>query len=138
MNRRLNISQPDDSPDSVTFLPYIGTIFNRISRVLSWHKRSVGLPPQKVSSFFQLVRDNLVLTTLGVYRIPCEVREGLHWAERPLHGHKVEHVVLNIQTSQPWLNTALSFTIPPSSPLRPNKWITLLGRPLRSSSIPTV
>jgi hypothetical protein len=31
LNRRPNISQPDDNPDSVAFLPYIGTIFNRIS-----------------------------------------------------------------------------------------------------------
>jgi hypothetical protein len=27
-NRRLNISQPNDNPDSVAFQPYVGTIFN--------------------------------------------------------------------------------------------------------------
>jgi hypothetical protein len=31
LNRRPNISQPEDKPDSVEFLPYVGTIFNRIS-----------------------------------------------------------------------------------------------------------
>jgi hypothetical protein len=32
LNRRPNISQPDDNPDTVAFLLYIETIFNRISR----------------------------------------------------------------------------------------------------------
>jgi hypothetical protein len=43
LNRRLNISQPDDNPGSVAFLHYVGTIFKRISRVLSQHNtKSVG------------------------------------------------------------------------------------------------
>jgi hypothetical protein len=73
LNRRLNISQPDDNPDPVTFLPYVTTIFNRISRVLSRHNiKSVDLHLKKVSSFLRQVKDNLGLGTPGVYRIPCE------------------------------------------------------------------
>jgi hypothetical protein len=73
LNRRRNISQPDNNPDSVAFLPYVGTIFDQISRVLSWNNiKSVGLPPKKVSSFIRPVKDNLGLRTLGAYRIPCE------------------------------------------------------------------
>jgi hypothetical protein len=73
LNRHPNISQPDEKLDSVAFLPYVGTIFNRISRVLSRHNiKSVGLPPKKVSAFLQSVKDNLELRTLGVYRISCK------------------------------------------------------------------
>jgi hypothetical protein len=73
LDRRPNIRQPEDNPDSVAFRPYVGTIFNRISRVLSRHNiKSVGLPPQKVSGFLRPVKDNLGLRTPGVYRIPCE------------------------------------------------------------------
>jgi hypothetical protein len=72
LNRHLNISQPDDNPDSVSFLPHIGTIFSRISRVLSRHNiKSVCLPPKKISGFLRPVKDNLGLRTLGVYRISC-------------------------------------------------------------------
>jgi hypothetical protein len=53
--------------DSVAFLPYVGTIFNRISRVLAWHNiKSVGLPSKIVSGFLWLVKDNLGLRTPGV------------------------------------------------------------------------
>jgi hypothetical protein len=73
LKRHPNISQPEVNPDSFAFLPYVGTIFNTISRVLSQHNiKSVGLPPKKVSSFLQPVKDNLGLRTSGVYRIPCE------------------------------------------------------------------
>ncbi|PNF33765.1 hypothetical protein B7P43_G10211, partial [Cryptotermes secundus] len=48
-------------------------VFNRISRVLSRHNiRSVGLPPNKLSSFLRPVKDSLGLRTQGVYSIPCE------------------------------------------------------------------
>ncbi|XP_033606939.1 uncharacterized protein LOC117282232 [Cryptotermes secundus] len=67
-----SISWPDNEPFSVAFLPYVGTIFNQISRVLSWHIRSVGLPPTKVSSFLRPVKESLGLRTPGVYRIPCK------------------------------------------------------------------
>jgi hypothetical protein len=32
---RLHLAQPDNKPNSVTFLPFVGTIFNRISSVLA-------------------------------------------------------------------------------------------------------
>ncbi|PNF15534.1 hypothetical protein B7P43_G16534 [Cryptotermes secundus] len=73
LNRRPNISRPEDKPGSVAFLPYVGTIFNRISRVLSRHNiKAVGLPPYKLSSFLRPVKDSLGLRTPGVYSIPCE------------------------------------------------------------------
>jgi hypothetical protein len=73
LNRRPNTSRPDDNPDSVSFLPYIGTLFNRISRVLSRHNiKSVRLLPKKISGFLRRIKDNLGLRTPGVYRIPCE------------------------------------------------------------------
>jgi hypothetical protein len=54
-------------------LPYGRSIFNRISKMLSWHNiKSVGLPPRKISSFLRMVKGNLGLKTLGVYSIPCE------------------------------------------------------------------
>jgi hypothetical protein len=73
LNRRPNISQPEDKPDSVAFLTYVGTIFKRISTVLSRHNiKSVGLSPKKVSGFLRPVKVNLGLRTPGVYRIPCD------------------------------------------------------------------
>jgi hypothetical protein len=56
----------------VAFLPYVGIILNRISRVLSRHIKSVGLLPKKVSSFLRPAKDKLGVGTPGVYRIPCE------------------------------------------------------------------
>ncbi|PNF38064.1 hypothetical protein B7P43_G00358, partial [Cryptotermes secundus] len=70
LNRRPNISRPEDKPGSVAFLPYVGTIFNRISRVLSRHNiKAVGLPPNKLSSLLRLFKDSLGLRTPGVYSI---------------------------------------------------------------------
>jgi hypothetical protein len=57
--------------------------------MLSQHNKSVGLPPKKVSSFLQPVKDNLELRTPGVYRILL-VRQGLHFADRPFRRHNVE------------------------------------------------
>jgi hypothetical protein len=57
--------------NSVAFLPYVGPIFNRISRALSQHNiKSVGLHPTKVSSFLRPIKDNLGLRTLGICRTP--------------------------------------------------------------------
>ncbi|PNF22070.1 hypothetical protein B7P43_G09300 [Cryptotermes secundus] len=47
LNRHPNSNQPDDRRETVAFLPFVGTIFNRISRVLSRHNiKSVGLPKE--------------------------------------------------------------------------------------------
>jgi hypothetical protein len=55
------------------FLPYVGTTFNRISRLLSRHNiKSVGLPPKKIPGFLRPVKDDLRLKTPGVYSVPCE------------------------------------------------------------------
>jgi hypothetical protein len=65
--------QPDNKPHSVAFLPFVGTVFNHISRVLARHNiKSVGLPHVKLSSLLRPVKDHLGLRTPGVYRIPCE------------------------------------------------------------------
>ncbi|PNF41399.1 hypothetical protein B7P43_G14428 [Cryptotermes secundus] len=73
LNRQPNSIQPDDRRGTVAFLPFVGTIFNRISRVLSRHNiKSVGLPPKKISNFLRPVKDHLGLRTPGIYRIPCE------------------------------------------------------------------
>jgi hypothetical protein len=67
------VAQPDETPDSVAFLPYVGPIFNRINRVLSRHNsKTVGLLPRKMSSFLLSVKDDLGLKTPRVYSIHCE------------------------------------------------------------------
>jgi hypothetical protein len=49
LNRRPYLPQPDNEPHSVAFLPFVGTVFNRISRVLARHNiKSVGLPHMKL------------------------------------------------------------------------------------------
>jgi hypothetical protein len=53
LNRRPHLPQPDSEPHSVAFLPFVGTVFNRISRVLAQHNiKSVGLPNMKSSPPF--------------------------------------------------------------------------------------
>jgi hypothetical protein len=60
-------------PHSVAFLPFVGTVFNRMSRVLALHYfKSVGLCHIKLSSLLRPVKDHLRLRTPRVYRIPCE------------------------------------------------------------------
>jgi hypothetical protein len=72
-NRRLHLPQLDNEPNSVAFLPFVGTIFNHISRVLARHNiKSVGLTHMKLSSLLSPVKDHLGISTPGVYRIPCE------------------------------------------------------------------
>jgi hypothetical protein len=57
--------------DSVTFLAYVGSTFNCISKVLSWQNiKTASLLLRKC--FLQPVKDDLGLWTLGVYSIPCE------------------------------------------------------------------
>jgi hypothetical protein len=69
----LRIAQPYKKPDSFTFLLYVGSIFNHISRLVSQHNiKSVDLPPRKISGFLWLVKDDLGQKTPRVYSIPCE------------------------------------------------------------------
>jgi hypothetical protein len=73
IHRALNLGQLDNEPNSIAFLPFVGTVFNHISRVLAQHNiKSVGLPHMKLSSLLCLVKDHLGPRTPGVYRIPCE------------------------------------------------------------------
>jgi predicted GIY-YIG superfamily endonuclease len=73
LNCRLHLTQLDNEPNSVAFPPFVGTIFNRISRVLACHNiKSVGLPHMKLSSHLRPVKDHLRLRTPEVYKIPCE------------------------------------------------------------------
>jgi hypothetical protein len=72
LNRRPHLDQPDE-PNSVAFLPFVGTILNHISRVLAQNNIiSVGLPHITLSSLLHLVKDDLGLSIPGIYRIPCE------------------------------------------------------------------
>jgi hypothetical protein len=71
LNRRPHLPQPANEPNSVAFLPFVRTIFNRINRVLAQHNiKSVGLPHIKLSSLLHPVKYHLGLRTPGVYRIP--------------------------------------------------------------------
>jgi hypothetical protein len=54
LNRRPHLPQPDES-NSVAFLPFVGTIFNRISRMPDKHIKFVGLPHMKLSSLLRPV-----------------------------------------------------------------------------------
>jgi hypothetical protein len=73
LKRRPHLPQPDNELHSVAFLPFVGTVFNRISRVLARHNiKSVGLPHMKLPSLLCPVKEHLGLRTPGVYRIPCE------------------------------------------------------------------
>jgi hypothetical protein len=48
LNRRPLLPQLDNKPHSVAFLPFVGTVFNRISRVLARHTHQTsGLAPHE-------------------------------------------------------------------------------------------
>jgi hypothetical protein len=102
-----------------------------------------------------------------IFDLPKERRYVLgrqaHWFDVVLGQHSAESVeyrlavpwtpdwrsisgtsVLNIQTREPWRNTASTwntasnFIIPPPSPLRPDTRVASLGRPLNLSSVSTI
>jgi hypothetical protein len=73
LNRRRHLNQPNNDPNSVAVLPFVGTVFNHVSKVLARHNiKSVGLSRMKLSSLLRPVKDRLGLGTPGVYRILCE------------------------------------------------------------------
>jgi hypothetical protein len=73
LNHRPHVGQPENEPNSVTFLPFVQPIFNWISRVLVWHNiKSVDFPHIKLSSLLCPVKDNPKLRKPGVYKTPCE------------------------------------------------------------------
>jgi hypothetical protein len=72
LNHHTHLDKPENKPNSVAFLPFVGPIFNRSSRVLARHNiTSVGLLHMKLINHLRTVKDNLGLRTPGVYRIPC-------------------------------------------------------------------
>jgi hypothetical protein len=78
LNRSPHLYQPDNQPNSVAFLPFVGTTFSHIIRVLARHNiKSVGLPHMKLSSLLCPVKDHLGLRTSSVYTI-LWARQGLH------------------------------------------------------------
>jgi hypothetical protein len=56
LNPPVRVASTPEKPDSVAFLPYVDTTFNRIIRLLSRHNiKSVGLPPKKIPGFLRPV-----------------------------------------------------------------------------------
>jgi hypothetical protein len=85
------LPQPENKTHSVAFLPFVGTVFNRISRVLARHNiKSVGLPHMKLSSLLRPVKDRIGVRTPGVYRISCECGRVYIWADGPFRVHQVK------------------------------------------------
>jgi hypothetical protein len=63
-------------PQPVAFLPFVGTVFNRISRVLARHNiKSDCLNHMKLSSLLRPVKDHLGLRTPGVIGSPVSAAE---------------------------------------------------------------
>jgi hypothetical protein len=82
LNCCLHLDQPDSKSNSVTFLPFVRTIFNSISRVMArYNIKSVGLSRMKLSSLLRPVKDRLGLRTPGIYRIAEHSNE---------HGHSIQ------------------------------------------------
>jgi hypothetical protein len=71
LTRALTLSTEDHT--LVAFLSFVGTSFNRISRVVSKRNiKTLGLPPRKLSSFVWPFKDDLVLKAPGICSIPCD------------------------------------------------------------------
>jgi len=62
---------PREEPMLVACSPFVASIFNCISRVLTRHNiKSKGFLSRKITSFLWPVKDDLGLKTAGVYSIP--------------------------------------------------------------------
>jgi hypothetical protein len=72
LNSPPSVAQPDEEPISVAFLPYVGSIFNRNSRFMSRHIKSVGHSQRKISSVVRSDKDDRGLQTPQVCSITCE------------------------------------------------------------------
>jgi hypothetical protein len=76
----------------VALLPFVGTTFNYISRVLSEHNiKVVGLLLRKLPSNLQPIKDDLALKMPGVNSIPCDCEKVCIGQS----GHSIETVVKN-------------------------------------------
>jgi hypothetical protein len=90
LNHCSHAGQPENKPNSVSFLPFVGSVFNRINRVLARHNiKSVGLAHIKLSNLLHPVKDNLGLRKPHVKKNPCECGS-LYWADRPLRGRQIK------------------------------------------------
>jgi hypothetical protein len=68
LNHCPHSDQPDNKPNLADFLPFVRTIFNRISRVLAQHNiKSVALPHTKLSSLLHPAKDHLKLRIPGIW-----------------------------------------------------------------------
>jgi hypothetical protein len=73
LNPPAKVASTPKKPASVSFVLYVGTTFNRITRLLSRHNiKSVGLPPKKIHGFLRQEKDDLGLKTPSVYSVPCD------------------------------------------------------------------
>jgi hypothetical protein len=62
-----------NKPISTALLPYIGSTYNQLSRMLAkYNIKSTALPPKKISTFLWPIKDTPGLRTPGVYSILCE------------------------------------------------------------------
>jgi hypothetical protein len=129
-NPPVRVALASEKPVSVAFLPYVSTTFNCISKLLSRHVKSVGLPPKKIPSFLWPVKDDLGLTTPGIYSMPCEcgqvyIGQTGRFIETRSRSTSATSV-WSIQTNQPWPNTASTWATtfysrtPPSRPPSPD------------------
>jgi hypothetical protein len=60
LNRRPHVGQPENKPNSVAFLSFVGLVSNRISRVLARHNiKFVALTHIKLLSLLRTVKNNL-------------------------------------------------------------------------------
>jgi hypothetical protein len=101
--------QPNIKLDSDAFLPYIGSIFNCISKVLSWHIIIlVDLPPKKISSFHWPVEDDVGLGHWEYTAFPANVCIETRLKEQQRHIHLEDPWRSIIST---W-DTTFSFTVP--------------------------
>jgi hypothetical protein len=115
------VAPPNDSPDSVAFQPYVGSIFNCISKMLHRHIMSAGFPSRAISSFLRSAGDDLELGHQEITAIP--VSAILSKLDTRIDTSlKVHHRL--IRQSQPWRSTASSSITPAFAPINSHMWTT--------------
>jgi hypothetical protein len=79
-----NVAMFKQDPASITVHP-ISMTFSPIRRVvIRQNIKSVGLPPENISSSLLPVKDHRGMKTLGMYNIPCVIRSTLDRLVIPL------------------------------------------------------
>jgi hypothetical protein len=83
LNCHLHLDQPNKKPNSVSFLPFVGNIFNRISRVLA-----------DTSNLHEIIQSHPICPRpprtkdTRCLHEPLWVRQVLHWAHGPVRGRQ--------------------------------------------------